>query len=456
MRARLLLVDDDAVLRRVLSREVGELGFDVCACPDGASALAAHEERAADVALIDLRMPGMSGRELLDELRARDAALPIVVLTGHGGVREAVDAMRAGAYDFLEKPAPLEALEQTLRRAVEHRDLVRENRRLRDLLSGAASRSEMLGESPAIRALRELLPRVAASDGNVLVLGENGTGKELVASAVHDLSRRSDRPFVVVHCGAIAESLVESELFGHARGAFTGADRDRVGLLEAAHGGTVFLDEVGELPLSAQPALLRALQSGEIRPVGASETQHVDVRVVAATNRDLELEVAEGRFREDLYYRLSTLPVRVPPLRDRPGDVTILARAFLAAAADDESGPRSLEDAALVLLEGHSWPGNVRELQNAVVRLDALTSGERITADDVRSFVLEPSRLQGSAGAKLPVLELSALERVAILAALRRHRGHRARAAAELGVSIKTLYNKVRRYALDESDWRSG
>jgi two-component system response regulator HydG len=442
---RILFVDDDNALRGALTRELVDFGFEVAAFAEPVAALEHVARLPVDVALIDLRLPGMDGLELLKRLRAIDDALPVVMLTGHGAVREAVEAMRHGAHDFLTKPVSLEALERILTRACGQRDLLQENRRLRRLAGTESGAAQILGDSPAATALREMIRRVAPSDAAVLVLGDSGTGKELVARAIHAGSPRAERPFVVVHCGAIPENLIESELFGHERGAFTGADRRRTGLFEAAHGGTLFLDELGELPLAVQPVLLRALQFGELRPVGGNRVQTVDVRVVAATNRDLLAEVERKTFREDLYYRISTLVIEVPPLRARAGDVGLLARVFLERECAKLGHALIFEPAALDALARLEWPGNVRELENAVVRLATLAAGPALTAADVERLVV--TRRRSAAAGALPTLDVEELERLAVHAALEKHAGNKRAAAAELGVSPKTLYSKLAKYA---------
>jgi DNA-binding NtrC family response regulator len=443
---RVLFVDDDNTLREVLKRELQDFGLEVHAFAEPKAALAHVERQPVDVALIDLRLPGMDGLELLKRLRVLDEALPVVMLTGHGAVREAVEAMRHGAHDFLTKPVSLESLERILTRACGQRDLMQENRRLRRLTDTDEDEARILGDSAPTRALRELIERVAPSPASVLVLGESGTGKELVARAIHAKSPRAARPFVVVHCGAIPENLIESELFGHERGAFTGADRRRAGLFEAAHGGTLFLDELGELPLAVQPVLLRAIQFGEVRSVGGNRVQTVDVRVVAATHRDLLGEVEKKTFREDLYSRLATLVVEVPPLRARPGDVVLLARTLLERESVALGRALAFEPAALEALARLEWPGNVRELENAVTRLATLTTGPAVTAVDVERLVATRRRPAATVGA-LPTLDIEELERLAVLAALAKHSGNKRAAAAELGVSPKTLYSKLAKYA---------
>ena len=450
MSPELLFVDDDPTLRRVLSREIEDLGFTVHACASAEMALEQLDSWQLDLALLDLNLPGMDGLALMHELKRRLPNVPSIMLTGHGGIREAVEAMRRGAYDFLEKPIGLDALEQALSRATRHAALIRENQRLRDTIDQEADRGELLGEDSKIIELRALLGKVASSDASVLITGENGTGKELIARTIHRLSAQAEHPFIVVNCGAIQESLFASELFGHEKGAFTGAHKKRLGLFEAAHGGTLFLDEVGELPREVQPQLLRALQFGEVRPVGSDSVQIVQVRILAATNRDLLEDVQTGSFREDLYYRLAPLLINSPPLRERPGDIPLLAQTFLSRhnRALDTASQLQFAPDALELLASHDWPGNVRELENALVRLTTLADSRTIRGDDVERYVLQYQKL---ASGPLPTLDIEQLEQVAIVEALDRHAGNRKRAAAELGIAIKTLYNKMRRYSIETS-----
>jgi DNA-binding NtrC family response regulator len=441
-----LLVDDDDTLRRVLQKEIEDFGYEVCSLPDAQGVDEALRARAPDVALIDLRLPGVDGMDLLARLRSLDEDLPVVVLTGHGSVPEAVKAIRLGAYDFLAKPASLDQIEQVLGRACERRGLATRVRGLERLAAVDGSQAQegvgrILGRSPQIEALREQIARVAPADAAVLVQGESGTGKELVARAIHAGSPRAHQALVVIQCAAIPDGLVESELFGHERGAFTGAHRRRPGLLEAAEGGTLFLDEVGELPLAVQPALLRVLQFGEIRPVGSERTRRVDVRILSATHRDLEHEIEEGRFREDLYYRLSPIVLRVPPLRERRDDIPLLACHFLQR--EDADAARELGADAQAALRALDWPGNVRELENAVIRLRTLARSPRIDAQDVQALVTRRRRMRGD---RLPTLCLEDLERLAVLEAMNRHEGDKRAAAAELGIALKTLYNKLARY----------
>lgn len=440
---RVVIVEDDASLREVLHRELRDMGFEAQAFPSAEGVVEACIASAVDVALLDVRLPGKSGLDLLGELRDRVPDLQAVMLTGHGGVPEAVEAMRLGAYDFLVKPTPLDVIERTLGRAVEKSTLLGENRRLRRAVA-ASPGHEILGESPPMRELRTLVARLGATDASVLVEGENGTGKELIARHLHAASERSGKPFLVLNCGAIPADLVESELFGHERGAFTGADRPSTGLFEAADGGTLFLDEIGELPTAIQPTLLRVLQFGEVRRVGSTTTRTVDVRIVAATNRDLREELTAGRFREDLYYRLAAFRLVVPPLRERTEDVPELARTFLARACARSGRELVLGHDALQALRAHSWKGNVRELDNAMMRLSILAPRDVVDADTVKRVAFDHARPASAAG--LPTLRLRDLERAAIEAALTLHGGDKRAAAAKLDISLRTLYNRLKDY----------
>ena len=443
-RPRIFFVDDDESLRRVLTRELTDVGFDVKSFASAEGVVEAVREKPPDACLLDLRLPGIDGLELLARVRAVDEGCPVVVFTGHGAVPEAVEAMRRGAHDFLTKPVRLDVLEQALRRAVERRRLLDANARLRRALEPSVGTSGLLGQSEAMKQLRREIIRAAPTSSTVLVQGESGTGKELVARELHARSPRAHQPFIVVNCGGVPASIVESELFGHEKGSFTGADRRRIGLFEAAHEGTLFLDELGELPRAVQPTLLRALQFGEIRPVGSERTRTVDVRVIAATNRRLQDMVRKGEFREDLYYRVATLVLDVPPLRERREDVRVLVTEFLARGAARAGRTLAIEEDALRLLEGYGWPGNVRELENASERLCVMADDEGITAELVERYVLPKD---GPSGV-LPTLDLEVLERLAVVAALERHRGDKKAAALALGIAFKTLYNKLDRFGL--------
>jgi DNA-binding NtrC family response regulator len=436
---KILLVDDDDTLRRVLARELQQLGFAVAAAADAHDLGARIDTERPDVVLLDLKLPGIDGHAALAKIRELDPELPVVVLTGHGSVEDAVRAMQAGAYDFLQKPTRTAILEQTLRRASERRALRMENTRLRRIAEAGKS-PELLGDSEAMHDLRARIARVAHSDASVLIMGENGTGKELVARAVHAQSARHEQSFVVVNCSAIPEDLLLSELFGHVKGSFTGADRPRVGLFEAAHHGTLFLDEIGDLPLAMQPALLRALQFGEVRPVGSDRTRQVDVRVLAATNRDVHGMIRDGRFRQDLFYRLATLELIVPPLRARAADIPALATTFLQRCSARSGRQQTLHPDAIALLRSHAWPGNVRELENAITRLAAMVDDPVIGREAAERYALAGAP---PATAELPTLDIGVLERMAIEAALARFGGDKKRAADAVGISLKTLYNKL-------------
>jgi len=447
-----LLVEDDDSLRKVLGNELGRMGHRVHTRPDASDLIPVLQRTEPCVVLLDLHLPGVGGMDALAAIAQYDPELPVVVCTGHGTVALAVQAMQRGAFDFLTKPVSLDVLEQTVQRAHEHGQLLRENVRLRRAAAHNAAGALMVrSQSSTAQKLDLQVERIAKAEQSVLITGESGTGKELVARRLHSSSPRSAQPFVVVHCGAVPRQLIESELFGHTKGAFTGADQKRPGLFEAADGGTLFLDEVGELPLELQPALLRAVQFGEIRSVGSDQVRHVDVRLVAATHRDLLAKVKDGTFREDLYYRLAVLEIAVPPLRERAEDIPALARAFLAREAHRSGRPLELEDAAVDRLRQHHWPGNVRELENAIVRLSVLVDGPRITAADVAEYVFAGSHRHAPSG-ELPTLDLHQLEALAIEKAMARFDGNKPKAAQALGIALKTLYNKLNAAEEDKSN----
>jgi DNA-binding NtrC family response regulator len=445
---RVLVVDDDAGVRYTLREILSSEGLAVDEAADGAEALAKLEGH--PLVVTDLRMPGMDGMELLRRLAARSPAPRVVVITAHGSERQAVEAMKAGAYDYFRKPFETEELLAVVRRAVEAARLAHENERLEGEL--VLSRS-MVFVSEAMRRLAVLVARVAPRDVTVLLAGESGTGKERVAEAIVRASRRADRPFVRFNCAALAPELAEAELFGHARGAFTGAVRARPGLFREADGGTLLLDEVGELAPSAQAKLLRVLQEGEVRPVGEERARIVDVRVVAATHRDLEEEVRAGRFREDLFYRLNVVTLRIPPLRERPEDVPALARHFLDRFARRFGvEPLRVPDALFDRLAAHAWPGNVRELENAIEGLVALSP-----ADGLDLALLPGGGAAAREGAPLPLKErVQAYERGLVVEALRAVHGNRSEAARRLGISRVTLHDKLRRYALGDGEEPDG
>ncbi len=395
--ARVIVVDDEPVLRRTIARTLTARGFEVVQCEDGASALERLRQLEADVMLVDLMMPGVSGMDVLREAKALRPDVECVIMTAYSRVEDAVAAVRAGAYDFLTKPfASLDAVALTVAKAAERRRLVAKTRRLEEQLDRRPAGSldaEIVGQSSAMRAVFRLVEGVAAASSTVLILGESGTGKELVARAIHHRSARAARPFVAVNCSAIPDTLIESELFGHVKGAFTGASASRAGLFEVADKGTLFLDEIGDLSLAAQVKLLRALQEGEVKRVGSSEVRTVDVRVIAATNVDLRSRIEAGRFREDLFYRLNVIALELPPLRARRDDIPLLSQFFLRKFAR-KSGKdlRRLSAAALSALGAFAWPGNVRQLENAIERAAVLARGDEIALEDL------PVEIAGAAG----------------------------------------------------------
>ena len=442
-RELVLLADDDVLSRDFLKEALQDTGFEVHAVTDGDEAIAAMSQRAHDFVFTDLRMPGQDGVAVLAAAKEMDPERPVVLVTAHGTMGVAVDALRGGADDILEKPVALADLELCCARVRERRRLLRENRYLRAESVG----DDLVVAGPAMRAVVEMLERVADSKATVLLNGESGTGKERAAALLHRNSSRADRAFVKINCAAVPESLLESELFGHERGAFTGATGRHSGRFELADGGTLFLDEVGEMPLAMQSKLLRVLQEGEFQRVGGTRTISVDVRVVAATNRDLQAEVAQGRFREDLFYRLAVVPVTLPPLRERPDEIVPLARHFLPKG-------RSFSDCAEKLLREWRWAGNVRELQNVVQRLSLLCDQPVIEQSELRSWLqptvavpqpLEVPATPGSADAvgDLVGKTLTEVESDLILRTLEHCDGNRTRTAEMLDISVRTLFNRL-------------
>jgi len=447
--ARILVVDDDLGMCEMLAVALRAEGLEVVYRTSGAEALAVLGEGELDAVVTDINMRGMSGLELCARIAATEPDLPVVVITAFGSLESAVAAIRAGAYDYVTKPFETTALAMTLERAVRHRALKREVVRLRKAVAAAERFGEILGDSPAMRRVYELLDRVAESDSTTLVTGESGTGKELVARAIHDRSRRRAGPFVAINCAAIAETLLESELYGHVKGAFTDAQTARRGLFAQAIGGTLFLDEIGDMPLGLQAKLLRTLQERSIRPVGGDTELAVDVRVVAATNRDLETAIEEHRFREDLYYRLNVIHIDLPPLRARGNDVLLLAQKFLAHFAE-KAGKKVVglgPEVAQRLLD-YPWPGNVRELQNCIERAVALTRHETLVPDDlpekIRDF--ERSHVLVAADDPTELVRMEEVERRYILRVMDAVGGNKTEAARILGLDRKTLYRKLERY----------
>lgn len=453
---RVLFADDEKSLQEFMRTELPRLGHEVTVCPDGRSALKALERGNYDVAILDIRMPGLTGIQVLEQLKQLSPHTEAILLTGHPGLDTAVEALRFGAFDYLTKPCKLAEIEVMLQRVAEKRELTNKNLALQRRLKAAEGPSVLVGSSPAMQAVHRLISRIAPTDSTVLILGETGTGKELAARTIFQQSRRCDMPFVPVNCGALSENLVESELFGHRKGAFTGADRDHRGLFEVANGGTVFLDELGELNKNIQVKLLRFLESGEIRRVGESEPFKTDVRVLCATNRDLRAMIERDEFREDLYFRINTFEIRLPALRERREDIPELARHLLSRAARRpvEQVAELLTPEAIDALLEHDWPGNVRELANVMEHAFILSGGGAILPEHLPQSVRHPRRLGpgfaatgGSSGSQTgsapPPRTLREIEMEHLLRVLEKHGGNKPAAAAELGISLKTLYNKL-------------
>ncbi|HET6336056.1 MAG TPA: sigma-54 dependent transcriptional regulator [Polyangiales bacterium] len=443
---RVLAVDDDVAMCSVLEVGLGRRGFEVETCTSAQQAierLGAHEYA---VLLTDLQMPGVGGIALCTEAVAVRPGLPVVVITAFGSLESAIAAMRAGAYDFITKPFEVDVLAMALHRAAEYTRLKQDIQRLERQLADRPAQTRMLGQSPAMRRVFERLERTADSEVTVLITGESGTGKELVALALHDASPRRERAFVAVNCAALPEALLESELFGHARGAFTGAQSSRTGLIARAEGGTLFLDEIGELPLSVQAKLLRALQERVLRPVGSDQEMPFDVRVITATNRDLVAAVEDGRFRSDLYFRINVLDVHLPPLRDRGNDVLLLAQQHLESTAATTKKPvRGIAPDAAAKLRSYAWPGNVRELHNCIERAVALARFDHITLDDLPDSVRKytSSHVLVVADSPSDFVALEEVEKRYILRVLDAAQGNRSVAARILGLDRKTLQRKL-------------
>ncbi|WP_240911268.1 sigma-54-dependent transcriptional regulator [Paludisphaera soli] len=450
---RILFADDEAHLRDLMQMELPRLGHEVTVCPDGTAALKALERGSYDAALLDIRMPGITGIEVLTQIKQLSPETQVILLTGHATVDTAVQALRLGAFDYLTKPCKWAELEVILNRIAERRDLSNKTVALESRLKAAEGAPLLIGETPAMQQVKRLIETIAPTDATVMILGETGTGKELVARNLHERSDRTQRVFIPVNCGALPENLVESELFGHRKGAFTGAESNRKGLFEVANGGTLFLDEVGELDKSVQVKLLRFLESGEIRRVGENEPFRVDVRVVCATNRDLREMVANDHFREDLFFRLNTFEIILPPLRERRYDIPELARHMLSRyAARRGLTETSISPEAVEVLTSHDWPGNIRELANAVERALILAGNGPIRPEHLPTQF--PARNRVQPGTAQPIAAphfaipdgnptLRDIEMSYIQVVLEKHSGNKPAASKELGISLKTLYNKI-------------
>lgn len=444
----ILIVEDDESLRRVLEFNLEEVGYRVLTASTGESGLETFRTERPPLVITDIQMPGISGIEVLKAIKKETPETLVIVITAYGSVEKAVEAMKLGAYDYLTKPFGRDELRLTVDKALSYRDLQEENARLRTELSDQVDFSSIIGISEAMQQVFGMVRRVAATEASVLILGESGTGKELVARAIHYGSERRAGPFVPVNCAAIPSELLESELFGHVRGAFTGAIKERKGKFELADGGTLFLDEVGELALELQPKLLRALQEREIEPVGGTPRK-VDVRVVTATNRDIEEEVGKGRFRDDLYYRLAVIPIYLPALHERKEDIPLLVRHFVTKYAGPEI---KINDALFTRMQAYPWPGNVRELENAVERMLILRRGDTLEVEDFKMRSVQ--RVKGKDRVLNLPLEgypLEDIEKEAVLEALHRSGGNQTRAAEFLRIPRHTLIYRIEKYGLKKT-----
>jgi len=447
MSAKVLVVAHDQPCGEICAQVLKGLGLETQTVEAADEALATLESGQFDILLADMRLPGMSGLELLKTVKQTYPDLDVVVMTGYGSIPSAVQAIKLGAYDYITKPFKVDDLENLFRRLVEKQELTAENRLLHEQLKAHQGFGSLIGTSAKMQKIYRLILKVAARRYPVLILGESGTGKELVARAIHNYSPWRDKPFVPVDCGALTPTLIESELFGHVRGAFTGAIQSRPGLLVTARGGTVFLDEIAELPVGVQAKLLRTLQEREIKPVGTNERTRLDARIIVATNQDLDAAIKRGSFRKDLYFRLNVVHLKIPPLRDRKSDIPALVHYFIDRYGGGERGVTGVSYEAMTRLMSYDWPGNVRELENCVQRALALGSGPLIQVKDLPSNLLY--RWGGEAQER-EILTLKALERQAILQALEATQGDRVRAAKLLGIGKTTIYRKLKEYGVED------
>lgn len=445
----LLIVDDERAIREACREIAQSLGFNTFSADSAEHAYRLLDAQGIDAVLLDLRLPGAGGLEALNQIKSRRPDAVIVVVTGYGTVQSAVQAMKNGAYDYVTKPFSLDELKLLLDRVASHLKLKSENRILREKIKSKQGFGSIIGRSPEMEKLYRIVAKAAHSTHPVLILGESGTGKELVARSIHFSGPFRDKPFIPVDCGSLVPTLIESELFGHTKGAFTGAQHAKDGLLSIAEGGTVFLDEVGELPIDLQAKLLRAIQEKEIRPVGSTKQIPINVRILAATNRDLEEGVAQGTFRRDLYYRLNVLSLRIPTLKERRQDIPILATHFLERQSRTSGSERTLSDDAMKAMLAYDWPGNVRELENCLERACAFTTGPVIHLGDLPAAI---SQLQGSdtptnGGGANKIMPMSELERQTILNTIAQLNGDKLKAARMLGIGKTTLYRKLKEYS---------
>lgn len=451
----ILLVEDRADVRQMLETALERMGYETVAAASAEEAISRIAQRRFSAVLTDLRLPSGSGMDVLRAAQESDAAMPVVIMTAYGSIADAVAAIREGAFDFIQKPVDLDHLHHLLKRAIERQQLLRENIVLKEEYAQRFGFPRIVGDHPALRAAAAEMQRIAVTDSTVLLLGESGTGKELFARAIHQLSARANRPMLALNCAAIPEQLLENELFGHEKGAFTGANSAKPGKFELAQGGTVFLDEIAELPPGAQGKLLRVLEEHTVDRLGGTQSRPVDVRIIAATNRNLEQAAHDGSFRRDLYYRLAVVPIRIPALRERGDDVLLIAEHLLERFRRELRKPRlKLAPDAASALRAHSWPGNVRELQNLLERAAILFDGELSAARlgisaNVRAVAADAGMASSTSLPELAAEAVKNVERAKIEATLRECRWNKNAAAEKLGVSYKTLLNKIHAYGLD-------
>lgn len=437
----LLLVDDDAEFRGTVARRCLRRGFQVQEASSGEEALAMTERRQFDVAVLDMVMPGLSGLQLLEKLKSSNPECEVIMLTGQGTIETAVQAMKLGAVDFISKPFPLAELEILIENAYETGQLRKENRQLKTVLRRNQSETEIIGKSTAMQEVFRLIDRAGPTDKAILIQGESGTGKELVARALHRQSSRAEKPLVVINCAALPESLLESELFGHEKGAFTGASAAKPGLFEVADGGTLFIDEIGELAGSLQAKLLRVLEDGSMRRIGSVKERRVDVRLLAASNRNMVKEVASGRFREDLFYRINVMSLQLPPLRERKGDIPLLVEHFLGR--DWTADPR-----AMAAIETYHWPGNVRQLINAIDRAKIMADDHMIYVEDLPPDIMENRHNNGRTPTEPVGDDLAGIERAHVIEVFNREHGNKSRTARALGINRRSLYRLLDKYQI--------
>ncbi|MCY7345462.1 MAG: sigma-54 dependent transcriptional regulator [Pyrinomonadaceae bacterium] len=449
----ILLADDDVNLRRVLEFQLTETGYQVWTAQDGAEAFEIFAQNDFDCVITDLRMPKLSGLELLGKIKTENSEIPVIVITAFGEVETAVTAMKAGAFDYINKPFNRDEILLTLERALNFSETKSENRQLRELVDKEFRIENVIGDSPQMRAVLNLVGRVSRSDATVLITGESGTGKELIAKGIHFSGKRRGQPLIPINCAAIPETLIEAELFGYKRGSFTGANLDTKGKFENATGGTLFLDEISQMPLALQPKLLRVLQEQEITRLGESEPRKIDVRIIAATNQNLEKMVEQGTFREDLYFRLAVVPVSIPPLRTCREDIPLLVNHFFRRAVE-KHGFENLKITREVvnILSNYLFPGNVRELENLIERMVVLSDENSLTLDDVPDFISQPLQLFGSVKFELPAenISLDEVEREIIRYALDMHNGNQSQTARYLGITRSALIYRMQKSGLDE------